>query len=171
MSHIFDLPPCKREEKLYRHILVIVDRLLKMRHFIPTVSLDTTELVECFTKNVYKLHGAPESIVSDRGPAFISQVWRRLSACLSMTVQHSSAFQPQPDGQTEIVNSSLNKYLRAFVIFTRDHWVDWLPLVKFSQNNQMSETIGVSSFFAKYDYKPLNRNRAARTKATESLLH
>lgn len=149
IDHIVDLPPCKRGGVIYKNILVVVDRLTKMRHFIPTISLDTAELVECFVKHVYKLHGAPDSIISDRGSALISEFWRRLNTRLSVNLKHSSAFHPQTDGQTEIVNSALNQYLRAFLNFTQNDWIDWLPLAEFSSNNQVSEITGVSSFFCK----------------------
>lgn len=154
IDHIVDLPPCERRGKIFYHILVVVDRLTKMRHFIPTTSLDTDELLEFFIKEVYKLHGTPKTIISDRGSAFVSEFWRRLNARLSVDLKHSSAFHPQTDGQTEIVNSALNQYLRAFVNFTQDDWVDWLPFAEFAGNNQVNETIGVSPFFANYGYDP-----------------
>lgn len=146
IDHVLDLPPFKRNGKVYYHILAIVDQLTKMRHLIPVTTLDTTELLERFVQNIYKLHGAPETIVSDRGSAFVSDFWRRLNTRLSISFTPSSAVYPQTNGQTEIVNSVLNKYLRDFLSFTQVHLVDWLPLAKFSSNNQISETTGVSRF-------------------------
>ena len=154
IDHVVDLPSCKREDKTFRHILVVVDRLTKMRHFIPMATLDTEELVEAFIGTVYKLHGAPDTIISDRGSSFVSDFWRRLSQRLKTTLRPSSAFHPETDGQTEIINASMNKYLRAYVSFTQDDWVDWLPLAEFATNNQVNETTGVSPFFANYGYNP-----------------
>ena len=48
----------------------------------------------------------------------------------------------------------MNKYLRAYVSFTQDDWVDLLPLAEFATNNQVNETTGVSPFFANYGYNP-----------------
>ena len=104
-----DLPVCKRDSKTYRNILVVVDRLTKMRHLISTTSLETAELVECYVRDVYKNHGAPESIISYRGSAFVSEFWRRLNTRLSVVLKPSSLFHPQTDGQSEIVNSALNQ--------------------------------------------------------------
>lgn len=154
MDHLVDLPACKRNGKTFRHILVVVDRLTKMRHCIPVTSLDTDELVEAFVEYVYRLHGAPESVVSDRGSAFVSAFWRRLSDRLATALHPSSAFNPQTDGQTEIVNAAINKFLRAYVSFTQDDWVDWLPLAEFAMNNQVNETTGISPFFANYGFNP-----------------
>ena len=63
IDYAVDLPPSKRDGEIFHKILVVVDRLSKMRHFIPTTSLDTSELVECLIKNIYRLHGAPDSII------------------------------------------------------------------------------------------------------------
>ena len=154
IDHIVDLPECTRNGKTYRHILVVVDRLTKMRHFIPVTGLDTDEVVESFLHHVYKLHGAPDSIVSDRGSAFVSGLWQRLSTRIKTTLHPSSAFHPETDGQTEIVNAGVNKFLRAFVSFTQDDWVDWLPLAEFAMNNQVNETTSISPFFANYGFNP-----------------
>ena len=154
MDHIVDLPPCNHNDKTYRHILVVVDRLTKMRHFVAVMSLDLKELVESFVQHIYRLHGAPNSIFSDRGAAFVSNFWRRLNTRLGVSLNYSSAFHPETNGQTEIVNSALNKYLRAFVNFTQDDWVEWLPLAEFSLNNQTNKITGVSPFFANYGYNP-----------------
>ena len=118
IDHVVDLPPCKRDGKIFQNILVVVDRLTKMRHFIPTTSLDTSELVDCFIKNIYRLHGAPDSIISDRSSAFVAEFWHRINTCLSITLKPSSTFHPQTDSQTDMVNASLNQYLRAHVSFT-----------------------------------------------------
>lgn len=154
IDHVVDLPECKRNGKTYRHILAVVDRLTKMRHLIAVTSLDTDELVEAFLHYVYRLHGAPETIISDRGPSFVSDFWRRFSHRLNVTLRPSSAFHPETDGQTEIINAAMNKYLRGYVGFTQDDWVDWLPLAEFAANNQVNETTGVSPFFANYGFNP-----------------
>jgi hypothetical protein len=72
VDYITPLPPCTRRDQTFRHVAVVVDRLTKMRHFIPTVSLEAEELAERFIERVYSLHGLPETIVSDRGTQFIS---------------------------------------------------------------------------------------------------
>ena len=154
IDYITPLPDCTRGGQTYKHMLVVVCRLTKMRHFIPTVSLLADELVRVFIGRVYSLHGAPDNIVSDRGTQFISDFWRQLSSRLGIALKPSSAFHPQTDGQTERVNSGVEQYLRAFMNFHQDDWVDWLPLAEFAANNTTSETIGVSPFFANYGFNP-----------------
>jgi hypothetical protein len=154
VDYITPLPPCERGGRKYNHIAVVVCRLTKMRHFIATESLKAEELADLFISRVYSLHGAPQTIVSDRGTQFISEFWRELSSRLSITLHPSSAFHPETDGQTERINAILEQYLRAFMNFSQNDWVDWLPLAEFASNNATSETTGVSPFYANYGFHP-----------------
>jgi len=92
----------------YDAILVVVDRLMKMVHFIPTTEKTTAEgLARLFRDNVWKLHGLPESIISDRGPQFAAGLMRELNEILGIKSKLSMAFHPQTDRQTERVNQEL----------------------------------------------------------------
>jgi hypothetical protein len=154
VDYITPLPPSNRHGRTFNHIAVVVDRLTKMRHFIPTVGLSAEELADAFVSRVYCLHGTPRTIVSDRGSQFVSAFWSSLSSRLGVTLAHSSAFHPETDGQTERFNAVLEQYLRAYMNFAQDDWPDWLPLAEFSSNNAVSETTGVSPFFANYGFNP-----------------
>jgi len=125
-----------------------------MRHFIAVTGLSADELATAFIGRVYSLHGCPDNIVSDRGTQFVSEFWTHLSERLGIALRPSSAFHPETDGQTERVNAGVEQYLRAFMSFHQDDWVDWLPLAEFAANNVVSETTNVSPFFANYGFHP-----------------
>ena len=92
----------------YDSILVVVDRLTKMVYFIPTIEkISAEELARLFRDNMWKLHGLPESIISDRGPQFVAGLMRELNQMLGIESKMSMAFHPQTDGQTERVNQEL----------------------------------------------------------------
>ena len=92
----------------YDSILVIVDRLTKMAYFIPTIEKTTAErLARLFRDNVWKLHGLPESIISDRGPQFAAKVIRELNTMLGIDSKLLTAFYPQTNRQTERMNQEL----------------------------------------------------------------
>lgn len=154
VDYITPLPPCERRGQIFQHVVVVVDRLTKMRHFIPTVGLSAEELADRFIDRVYSLHGLPETIVSDRGTQFVSAFWRALSGRLAVALKPSSAYHPQTNGQTERINAELEKYLRSFISWAQDDWVDWLPLAEFAGNNVASETTGASPFFINYGFHP-----------------
>ena len=89
----------------YNSILVVVNRLTKMVHFIPTTEKMLAEgLARLFRDNVWKLHSLPKSIISDRGPQFVADLMRELNGMLGIESKLSIAFHSQTDGQTERVN-------------------------------------------------------------------
>ena len=94
----------------YDSILVVVDRLMKIVHFIPTTEKTSAEgLARLFRDNVWKLHGLPESIISDRGLQFAAGLMKELNGMLGIKSKLSTAFYPQTDGQTERVNQELEQ--------------------------------------------------------------
>jgi hypothetical protein len=90
VDYVTPLPDCVRGAGTYNHVLVVVDRLTKMRHYIPMESLSAEEMARQFISKIYCLHGLPRTIVSDRGSQFVSAFWRNLSAALGVTLTPSS---------------------------------------------------------------------------------
>lgn len=92
----------------YTVILVVVDRLTKFAHFgtLPT-NFTATSTADLFVRMVVKLHGFPDSIVSDRDSLFLSKFWQQLFKLSGTSLSYSSAYYPQTDGQTEVVNREL----------------------------------------------------------------
>ena len=97
-------------------ILVVCNRLSKITHFVAaTEETSAEELARLFRDNVWKLHGLPESVVSDQGPQFAAELTKELNRMLEIKMKLSTAFHPQMDGQTEQMNQELEQYLRFFV--------------------------------------------------------
>lgn len=136
-------------------IFVVVDRLTKMRHYVPCYMTDSAEeAARLFTREIYRLHGAPTSIVSDRDVRFVNSFWEHLSNRLQLDTRLTVAHRPQGDGQTERMNAVLEQHLRAYISYLQDDWADWLPLAEFSANSLRSETTGITPFFANYGFHP-----------------
>jgi hypothetical protein len=151
MDFVTGLPDCDG----YDAILVVVDRLTKMRHFTACrTDCSAEDLADIFLRDIFRLHGLPEVMVSDCGPQFASRFWERVCSCLHVDRRLSTAFHPQTDGQTEIFNASMEQYLRAYVSYQQDDWVSLLPMAEFAANNSASETTRMSPFFACYGFDP-----------------
>ena len=136
-------------------VFVVVDRLTKMSHLVPCNKTTTApEFAQMFLDYVIRLHGIPDSIVSDRGSIFTSQFWTALSKSLGLAKRLSTAFHPQTDGQTERTNQTVEQYLRIYCNYHQDNWSKLLSLAEFSYNNAQHASIGCSPFYANYGYNP-----------------
>ena len=132
-------------------IWVIVDRLTKCAHFLPInqkMSLD--KMAELYVREIVRLHGVLESIVSDRDPRFTSRFWQSLQNALGTQLRMSSAYHPQTDGQSERTIQSLEDLLRTCVLDHLGTWSDMLPLVEFTYNNSYHSSIGMAPYEALY---------------------
>jgi len=139
----------------YDSVLVVVDRLTKMVHFVPTTEKTLAEgLARLFKDNVWKLHGLPESIISDRGLQFVAGIMQELNRMLGIESKLSTVFHPQTDGQTERVNQELEQYLRMFIDHRQEQWPDWLETVEFTYNNKVHSSTKMSPFKANYGQDP-----------------
>jgi hypothetical protein len=112
-------------------IMVVVDRLSKYAHFCALKHPFTTSTVaQLFMDQIFKLHGMPHSIVSDRDPTFTSNFWQELFRIQGTQLHVNTAYHPHTDGQTEVVNKCLENYLRWFSSERKNKWAQWLPLVE-----------------------------------------
>jgi len=139
----------------YDAILVVCDRFSKMAHFIATTEKTSAEgLAKLFRDHVWKLHGLPESIISDRGVQFPAGMMKEMNNLLGIQTKLSTAYHPQMDGQTERVNQELEQYLRVFIDHRQEQWLDWLRTAEFAYNNKIHTTTKVSLFKVNYRQNP-----------------
>lgn len=108
-------------------MIVVVDRLSKYAHFIGVAHPYTAaSITQLFVDHVFKLHGIPASIISDRDPIFLSSFWKEFLKMHRSKLCLSSGYHPQTDGQTEIVNKCLETYLHCFTSAQPRKWFQWL---------------------------------------------
>ena len=153
MDFITELPESEGCDQLW----VVIDRFIKMAHFLPLPKEGKTaaDLEVIFTGEIWKHHGLPTDIVSDRDSRFTSETWKEFLRLLGIGPQMSTAFHPQTDGQTECLNQTIEAYLRAFVGHKQDNWAGLLPMAEFAYNNSVTMGNGMSPFYANYGFHPL----------------
>ena len=116
--------------------MVVVHKLRNSAHFILVKSTcKEIDIAQVFMKEIFRLHGMPKDIVSDRDTKFTSNFWKSLMVGLETKLLFSIAYHPQTDGKTERVNQILEDMLRMHVMHQPRKWEDYLPLVEFAYNN------------------------------------
>ena len=153
MDFITGLPKAQGQDCIF----VVVDRLTKFAHFFAISSTySAAQTVELFFCEVFRLHGLPRSIVSDRDSRFLSHFWQELFRLCGTELTPSTSYHPQTDGQTEIVNKWVEGYLRNYIAGQQRAWVKWLHLGEYCYNTSFHMSIQMSPFMALYGYDAPN---------------
>ena len=140
----------------YDTIVTFVDRFSKMVHFYPctTDKLTAEKLADLFCSEVFRHHGTPAKIISDRDPKMVNTWWKEVMARMGSKLGVSTAFHPMTDGQSEVFNRTLEEILRCFVSPDMTNWAQLLPFVEFACNSHMHEVTRETPFFLNYGRQP-----------------
>jgi hypothetical protein len=151
LNFITGLP---KTQKHNESIMVVIDKLSKSTQFIPVKStFKAINITEIFMKEIFRLHGIPKMVISDRDVKFTSSFWKELFAGLNTNLNFSMSYHPQTDGQTERMNQIIEDMPRMYVRTKPSKWEDYLHLVEFAYNNGYQTSDKISPFEILYGRK------------------
>ena len=153
MDFITNLP---ETEENFDAIVTFVDSLTKLVHFraVKYKGLTAKELSKVFLQEIFRHHGVPEYIISDRDTKMTSKFWGQVMAQLGSLCNFTTAHRPQADGQTERVHRTAEEVLRQYISPDMRNWAELLPMVEFALNDSVHEGMSETPFFLTYGCHP-----------------
>lgn len=152
MDFIPDLPVSEG----LNNILVIVDKLTKYAIFIPcSTTITEEETAKLFFKHVITKFGIPRQVITDRDTRWRHGFWEEVCRLMGMKCALTTAYHPQADGQTEIVNQGLEITLRAYIGPSRDDWTKHLDGIALAYNSTPHTSTGFSPAYLLRGYTPM----------------
>jgi transposase InsO family protein len=146
MDFITNVPQTKHTK--YDAITVFVDRLTKRIHLAASKTTDTAiDVARTFIKEIFRYHGLPKSIVSDRDSKFTSKFWKALTKQLGIELKMSTAYHPETDGQTERANRTIEDMLRHYISYKQDDWDMHLPIIEYAYNDSVNASTKMTPFY------------------------
>ncbi len=154
MNFVIELSKIKND---FNVILMIIDRLTKMHHYVSCViekeETSVEETTRLLINQIWKLHELSSTIVSNRDFQFVSLVWKAICQRLKINVKLSTIFHSKTDDQSEIANQKMKRYLRSYCNYQQDDWFEWLFIAEFALNAVTSAFIELFVFMTNYEFE------------------
>lgn len=150
IDFITDLPPSGRDAAT--NCMVVTDRLTKGVELEGLDDISSEAVAKRLFERHYPVHGIPTAITSDRGPQFVSDMWKHFCRLLRIEQRLSTAYHPQTDGATERMNQEVEKILRIWTNYLQENWLDLLPIAMATINGREATSTGLSPFFFMHGY-------------------
>jgi hypothetical protein len=139
----------------FDYVWVILDHFTSLVHLVPmTTTVSTSKLATLFIEHIVRLHGLPNSIVSDRDTKFTAKFWAKMHCLLGMQLLKSTAFHPQKYGASERMIRVVLGMLQALVKPDQTNWSEKLPLAEFACNSSTNKSSGFAPFELMYGFIP-----------------
>ncbi len=142
-----------------KYLLIFMDYLTKWPEAVALPNKKAETVAQAFVEHVVCQHGAPESLLSDRGKEFVNKVLKEVNNLLQISKLNTSPYHPQTDGMVERFNSTIENMLSKVVSADQKDWDAFMPYVLFAYQTTVHEVTGESPFYLMYGrelYFPLD---------------
>ncbi len=138
----------------YDSILIVTNKLIKYEYFLSYKKATFAEdLTYTFLRMIVANHKLSDEIISNRDKLFTSKFWKSLMNQLRIHHKLSTAYHSQMNEQTKRMNQTLKQYLKCYIYYRQNDWIQLLSVAQLTFNSITTEVISVSSFFANYEFE------------------
>ena len=152
MNFIISLLVCKRYDKSYEHIMIVVNKLFKKKRFMTLNFFNMNIVIQAFVKWIWKEKDYLMTIVFDENTQFIFHFWRHLCERIDTTFKLSIAWHSKTNDQTKNANENLKAYFRVYVNYNQNDWINYLLMIEFEVNFVKSNFTKIEWFLATKKY-------------------
>ncbi len=139
---------------MYDFILIVMNRLIKYEYFLSYKKTTfAKDLTYTFLRMIVANHDLSDEIISNRNKLFTLKFWKSLVNQLEIHHKLSTAYYSQMNEQMKRMNQTLKQYLRCYINYKQNDWIQLLSIAQLTFNSTTTEVISVSSFFANYKFK------------------
>ena len=140
-----------------QYVLVMTDALTKIVRLSIVKSKEADEVANTFLRDWCHIFGNPKTIVTDQGLEFTNQVMQSMLNDRGISHQTTTAYHPQANGQAEVFNRTMGRFLRATLMDTQTSHYQWpslISLLQFTYNTSLHKTIKTTPFEVMFGYDP-----------------
>ena len=152
VNFIIFLFVCKRNDKNYRHIMIMIDRLSKIKRFVILKFLNVDVVMQTFIDWIWRIKDFSNTIIFDRNTQYTTNFWKRLNERVNNHLKHFTSFYFETNDQIEIINNDFKKYFKIYCNYQQNDWYDWLSFVEFEINFVSSNFTTIISFLIIKNY-------------------
>ena len=143
---------CKRNDRNYEHIMIIVNRFFKKKKYISLDSLKVSVVIQTFIEWIWREKSYSSSIVSNRDTQFVFYFWQRLCERIDIHFKFFIVWHSETNDQIENVNANFKQYLKIYVNFNQNDWYDYFFITKFENNFNKNASNDIESFLITKNY-------------------
>ena len=160
MNFVMNFSKCRKKNKIYKNILIMIDRFTKKKIYEFMKFMKTKNLLKILHRRIFNCYDFSISIINDRKKQMISKLWQKICKKYEINNKLSFAHHSKIDEQTKNANKIMKNYLKIYVKYAQNDWMNYFSNVEFATNNYIDASTNMISFFAKHEYHFKNETKS-----------
>lgn len=150
--------PLPETENGNKYLLTYQDDLTKYVEAIPMENQEAETITYNFVTHILLRHSSPETILTDNGSNFVSDLFKRVCKMLGINRSYATPYHPETNGALERTHRTLKEHLRCYINEGLNDWDTWIPYAVYTFNTTPHSSTNFSPYELLYGFKPILPN-------------